>query len=531
MAVSSHPVATRTSSVSTAGVLLAGVAVFALSLALPWLRQDLGWLEVVAVAAALLAAGAMRGWRGEAAVLCSAALALSIAFHWAPKVLAESMQTGYEVGLLFTIPIVFWDAARLAIPFWCAGRLVRDPRNAWLPAGLAAVATEALIPGVFPWKLGYSQIGWPVMIQGADLFGPEWPTFALFALAGLLVAVAAPIVARFRGEPATSPVTAGGVAALVVTAANVGYGVWALGHYDAVASSAAKAAVALVQVDPSHDDSLADLQRLTRAACAARPTPFDVVCWPECAGGSYEECLASFSDPDLILKHSRDPGRGLRPLENPACPLLFGGKIYRGYPERPRELYQSALLIDCRETMIGRYDKRHLMPFGEYVPGGDHFPQLRHYFPMENEFDVGREATVLPCDDRVKLGVMLCYEDMVPEAARSLAVNSANLLVSLINGAAFTEPLTLVQHRLLAQLRAVECRRAFVRCAATGETCVIAPTGRIVARLPLHVRDVLTAEVPLLEGVTVASRLGPAFPLACAAGVGLLALGGRRWRS
>jgi len=509
--------------------LLAGAAC-AVLLAVPWLRQDLGWIEIGVVAAVLLAVEHLRGWRGEATVLLTGALALGIAFHWAPKVLAESMQTSHEIGLLFTIPIVLWDAARLAIPFWCAGRLVRDPRDAWLPAGLAAVATEALIPGVFPWKIGYSQIGWPVMIQGADLFGAEWPTFTLFAAAGVVVAVIMAVVNVLRGSTAGPIVTAGGSAALVVTVLNAAYGTWAMGHYATLASSAPKVAVALVQVDPSHDDSVEDLQRLTREACAARQTPFDVVCWPECAGGSYEECLTSFADPDLILRHSREPGRGLRPLEHPTCPLLFGGKIYRGYPERPREIYQSALLIDREETMIGRYDKRHLMPFGEYVPGGEQFPQLRHYFPMENEFDVGREATVLSCGERVRLGVMLCYEDMVPGAARSLARNSANLLVSLINGAAFTEPLTLVQHRLLSQLRAVECRRAFVRCAATGETCVISPTGGIVARLPLHTKEVLTAEVPLLEGVTVASRLGPAFPLACAAGVGLLTLR-RRARS
>jgi apolipoprotein N-acyltransferase len=90
------------------------------------------------------------------------------------------------------------------------------------------------------------------------------------------------------------------------------------------------------------------------------------------------------------------------------------------------------------------------------------------------------------------------------------------VLVSLINGAAFTEPLTLAQHRLLAQLRTVESRRCLLRCAATGETCVISPVGTILARLPLHTKEVLTAEVPLLEGQTLYRLIGPAFPIACA---------------
>jgi apolipoprotein N-acyltransferase len=522
------PSLARASSLTWAGYL-AGAAVMAVVTAVPWLRQELAPVEVVAVAAALLLAGRLRGWRGELATLVAAAGALAIAFHWAPKVLAHSMQTSDEVGLLFTVPIVLWDAARLAIPVWCAARLARDARDAWVPAGLAAVATEAFIPGVFPWKLGYSQIAWPVTIQAADLLGPEAPTFALFAQAGIVAALVWASWSTWSGTPWTAALrqalTPAVVAAVAVTAANLAYGTWALGHYTAVASSAPKASVALVQVDPSNDDSVADLQRLTQEACAGRDKPFDFICWPECAGGSYEDCLESFADPKLIMKHSREPGRGLRPWENPACPLLLGGKIYCGYPERPREIYQSALLVDRAEALVGRYDKRHLMPFGEFVPGGDQFPQLRHYFPMEIEFDVGREATVLECGDKAKLGVMLCYEDMVPGAARSLVQNSANILVSLINGAAFTEPLTLVQHRLLAQLRAVENRRCLLRCAATGETCVVSPVGTITTRLPLHVKEVLEAEVPILEGRTVYGRIGLAFPIAC--GVAMLVLAAR----
>ena len=513
---------------------LAAVAVaipIELLIAAPWLWQELVVLEWLGVAAALLLASHLRGWRGEITALCAAAAALGIAFHWSPKVLAYSMQTSYELGLLFTIPIVFWDAARLALPFWCIGRLVRDPQNAWLPAGLAAVVAEAVVPGVFPWKLGYSQIGWPVTVQGADLFGPEWPTFMLFAHAGVVVSVIIAALHAYRGNAWRNAWTPVGIAAVALAAANTAYGMWAMRHYAAAMESAPKVSMALVQVDPSNDDSVAELQRLTKAACAGREKPFDVVCWPECSGGTYEDCLESFADPALILKHSRDPGRGLRPLESPACPLLFGGKIYCGYPEKPRELYQSALLIDCEESMIGRYDKRHLMPFGEYVPGGDQFPQLRLYFPMQDEFDVGREATVMACGEKARLGVMLCYEDMVPGAAMSLVRNSANVLVSLINGAAFTEPLTLAQHRLLAQLRTVESRRCLLRCAATGETCVISPVGTILARLPLHTKEVLTADVSLLEGRTIYSAIGPAFPIACALALAAIVIAQKRRHS
>jgi apolipoprotein N-acyltransferase len=146
---------------------------------------------------------------------------------------------------------------------------------------------------------------------------------------------------------------------------------------------------------------------------------------------------------------------------------------------------------------------------------------------MQDDLTAGREATVLATGSGARLGVMLCYEDMIPEAARSLVAEGASVLVSLINGAAFTEPLTLAQHRLLAQLRAVENRRAFVRCAATGETCVISPVGRIVARLPIHVQESLVATVPILEGRTLYSRTRNVFPAVCFLWLVVLVL---RWR-
>lgn len=106
---------------------------------------------------------------------------------------------------------------------------------------------------------------------------------------------------------------------------------------------------------------------------------------------------------------------------------------------------------------------------------------------------------------------------MLPGAARSLVDNSATVLVSLIKGAAFASDVTLAQHRMLAQCRAIENRRALVRCAATGETCVVSPVGTLTARLPVHEPGALHADVPLLDAWTPARRLAAAWPAACVA--------------
>jgi len=509
-----------------------GAAAVSLLIASPWIWQDLVPCEWLGVAAALLCLPHLRGWRGETLVLAGAVASLATAFHWSPTVLADAIQSSYAIGLAFTVPIVLWDAMRLALPFWFVSRAVVDSRNAWLPAALVAVATEAFVTGVFPWKLGYSQLAWPVLVQSVDLLGPEAATFVLYANAGVIVLIVEWLRRRWGGgHPTAGPAwTAAGLAAVVVCAANLAYGFWAMQFWSAEMAAAPKISVALVQVDPSRDDSIVALQRLSRQACAGRDRPFDLICWPECSGGSYSEQLASFADPEQIFAKSRDPQRGLRPLADPACPLLFGGKIYSGYPERPNDIYQSAILVDDAEQIVGWYHKRHLMPFGEYVPGTDWMPSLRYYFPMEDDFDVGPTATVLTLGDKAKLGVMLCYEDMVPGAAESLVDNGADVLLSLINGSSFKATLTLKQHRLLAQMRAVENRRCLLRCAATGETCMVSPLGTIPTRLPLNVEDVLVAEVPLLDTRTLASRIGRAFPIVCGGLAIAIALEGLRRR-
>lgn len=502
-------------------VKLLAAAVIASLVAAPWLRQDLVACEPVGIALALACVPRIRGWIGEALALAAATAAIATAFHWSPKVLAYAMNTSDGIGYAIAAPIMLWDGIRLALPFWCAARLARDPLAAWLPAGLVAVVAEWLLPSVFPWKLGYSQIAWAPLVQAADLFGPEVTTFTLFALAGVIVwilhAAWEALAARSLSTPVRLPPAT--LLAVVVTGGNALYGWSSIAAWERAAAAAPQVRLALVQSNPEDAGGLDGLRGLTMRGWSTPDHGLDLVCWPECSAGSYEDTLDSLTDPEEVLKRSRDPQRGMRPLERYECPLLCGGKVFSGYPERPTALHQSALLIDAHHAITGRYHKRHLMPFGEYVPGEDWFPDVKRYFPMQDDLTAGREATVLATGSGARLGVMLCYEDMIPEAARSLVAEGASVLVSLINGAAFTEPLTLAQHRLLAQLRAVENRRVLVRCAATGETCVISPTGRIGARLPVHVQDSLVATVPLLESRTLYSRTGDVFPLFCAAGL------------
>ncbi|MGI9178252.1 MAG: apolipoprotein N-acyltransferase, partial [Pirellulales bacterium] len=370
----------------------------------------------------------------------------------------------------------------------------------------------------------YAQIAWPQLVQSADLLGPEVTTLVAYAHAGLLAWCARlfmrgderSFVARILSPPPAV------IAAAGLCIANLAYGAWAMAHWTRVAAAAPRIEVALVQANPEEPDGVEALRTLTESTCASTAGPPGIVCWPESSGGCYDDRLESFADPDEVARLVREPTACLRPLDNPPCPILFGGKFYRGHPDRPRALYQSGILVDATHAIIGRYHKRHLMPFGEYVPGEDWYPDLKRLFPTQDTLTEGGAPTVMSLGGDARIGTMLCYEDMISTAARSMVAHGATVLVSLINGSAFTEPLTLTQHRLLAQLRAVETRRCLVRCAATGETCIIMPSGTIAESLPLHDRGVLRADVPLLEGRTLYSRTGRILPAVCALAVGVI---------
>ena len=305
---------------------------------------------------------------------------------------------------------------------------------------------------------------------------------------------------------------------LLLLSLNAGYSQWAIAHWTDLANNAKSLRVGLIQVDPSYLVSIGKLQAYT----AQIADQVDLVCWPESSGGNYEMGLASLADEEHVFLHSRDPERGLRPWPNPKRQLLMAGKNYLGQPDAPQVLHVTAMLVDCQEEIISRYHKQYLMPFGEYVPWEETVPGLKALFSMADHITPGEGSNVLASPLGARLGVMLCYEDMVPEVARNAAANGGEVLVSLINGASFDSPFTLWQHRMLAQMRALETRRYFLRCAATGETCIISPLGNVESRLPVQQEGTLVGSVKRLTPQTLFVR----FPYSAtlAASLGLCAL-------
>ncbi|MBV9463631.1 MAG: apolipoprotein N-acyltransferase [Verrucomicrobiae bacterium] len=215
-----------------------------------------------------------------------------------------------------------------------------------------------------------------------------------------------------------------------------------------------------------------NLKRLTLQAAAARP---DLILWPETAlvsGPGYNAEAAQF----------------LGELSSQVRVPMLIGTIDRDADEKRRLYYNSALLVDSRGGFVATYRKRHLVPFGEYVPFGSAFPWLRRMIGVNDDFGEGSGPQVvdfpLPSSPlKLRLGLLICFEDTLPEIARESAAADTDILVNLTNDAWFGEEAAQRQQAAISVFRAVETRKPLLRCTNDGLTCVVRPDGRIVDEL------------------------------------------------
>lgn len=193
-------------------------------------------------------------------------------------------------------------------------------------------------------------------------------------------------------------------------------------------------------------------------------------------------------------------------------PILFGGtsREMRGGREL---IFNSAFVIDARGRPAGRYDKQHLVPFGEYVPMQRYLFFADKLVREVGDFGRGDGPGLLRLGD-VRVGIPICYEIIFPEISRAFVTAGAELLVTITNDAWFGRSAAPSQHFGQAVLRAVETRRFVVRCANTGISGVVAPTGRVEVRSALFEPALFVANVAPLHGETPYVRYGDVIAIA-----------------
>ncbi len=164
----------------------------------------------------------------------------------------------------------------------------------------------------------------------------------------------------------------------------------------------------------------------------------------------------------------------------------------------------SAVGLKPGQAELWRYDKYHLVPFGEFIP-----PLFRWFTTLMNiplgDFNRGALAQPTFNWQGQRLATSICFENLFGEemAAQFTDMTKApTMLVNISNLAWFGEHLAMDQHLVVARMRALEFDRPFLLATNTGRTAVVDHLGRVTHALPNHVAQALTADVQGREGIT-----------------------------
>ena len=179
------------------------------------------------------------------------------------------------------------------------------------------------------------------------------------------------------------------------------------------------------------------------------------------------------------------------------------------------EIYNSAALVSPAGEWTSRYDKTHLVPFGEYVPFKRMFAFAGGLTKEVGDFSPGTSRAPLDAGG-AKLGVFICYESIFPDEIRQSAAQGAQVFVNVSNDGWYGDSGAYAQHLKQARMRAVENDRWLLRDTNTGVTASIDPYGRVVASLPRKVRTALQAPYALSNEITFYTLHGDWFAYACA---------------
>jgi apolipoprotein N-acyltransferase len=367
----------------------------------------------------------------------------------------------------------------------------------------------------FPWVLlGYSQYQQPTIRLLASAVG----VYGISALLVLVNGTVADVLGRAWRPPDQERRWRGtllpvGLASLAL-AGTVGYawGIWR----DPAGGPTVRVGLLQGNIDQSlkwdrsYQTATLDIyERLARRAAVDRPA---LIVWPETA---------------LPFFLRREPELGVRVqrfIAEAGVPTLTGS------PDLGEDglLYNAAFFLGGDGEIRGRYSKRHLVPFGEYVPLQTIFFFLDKLVVGIGDFGRGRAATVFSLDG-LRFSVMICYEVIFPGEVRDFVKGGAALLVNITNDAWFGRSGAPYQHLAMAAMRAVEHGTYLVRAANTGVSAVIAPSGDILAQTEIFTEAVLLGTIRPRERETIYTRYGDVLGWICLVFLGAYCLA--LWRS
>ena len=395
-------------------------------------------------------------------------------------------------------------------------------RFIWTPSASRVLALAVALTAS-EWLRGHVLSGFPWNDLGMALGGPIWlaqvaSLCGLYGLTLLAVALAASPAPMLAAASA-----AGGrrllAAAVVVFALVAGFGAARL--WTGVAAMVPNVVLRIVQPNVPQDASFTAANKeaiLGRyLALSDRPmspqrqgiASFTHIIWPESA---FPFLLSQ--DPAALARIGAALPPGVRLITGAAR----AGERQAG--DRQPRFHNSIQVVESGGVIAGTYDKLHLVPFGEYLPGGDLLRGLglAQFVHVPGGFEPGDSRALMDIGGLPPVLPLICYEAIFPDAAA--APRSARgdarpgLLLNLTNDSWFGVTSGPHQHLAQARLRAIEQGLPLVRAANTGISAVLDPYGRILESLPLGVEGVLDGSLPKALPPTLFARFGDWIALA-----------------
>ena len=360
----------------------------------------------------------------------------------------------------------------------------------------------------FPWEnLGYSQYLHHSVIQIADITGVYGITFTIVMANVVLFNVVSNGLTHRHYRKQLLALT-------VLILAIYSYGQYRTAQIGESLKTAPRQKVSLIQGnidqnikwDPYYQKNTIEIYRAL--SMEAAPSGKGLIVWPETAAPYYFQKNNTMDA--LVVGVARTTGSS----------LLFGSPSYEAVGGA-LQYTNSAFLVLPDGTVSGKYDKVHLVPYGEYVPLRKVFPFIGKLVEGVGDFRAGNEYAPLVMDGH-RLGVLICYEGIFPESSRKYKENGANLLVNITNDAWFGETSAPYQHLSMTVFRAIENRLFLVRAANTGISAFVDPTGEILSRTGIFKRTTLQGEIGFIDKQTFYAAYGDIF--VCLCGICLLVL-------
>jgi apolipoprotein N-acyltransferase len=351
----------------------------------------------------------------------------------------------------------------------------------------------------FPWEnLGYSQYQNQYLIQFADIAG-------VFGLSFLIVLVNASLFELVTKRSKKEFISVAVV--ILIIACTIIYGVNRSKQVNAAMENAPKIKVSLIQgnIDQSikwNDDFQKEtIIKYEQLSLQNALSERGLIVWPETA------VPFNYQDANNFQKQIMDIPRKMKSW------FIFGSTSYKK-SESNTDYYNSAYLLSPEGEIVGKYDKVHLVPYGEYVPLRQIFPFIGKLTAGMGDFSAGTGYKPLSMDNK-KIGILICYEGILPLAARTYKNNGAELLVNITNDAWFGATSAPFQHFSMSIFRAVETRLYLVRAANTGISGIVNPQGKILAQTKIFEKDSLNGDVKFLNIQTIYAQYGDVLAIIC----------------